>query len=307
MGFWSLAFGLCKDPRPKTQDQRPKTQDQRRLFEFAILVFEGKVMKPSNQPVTSREYKVMLNTNRFKDRSLGGEEFLGLIAFLIEKEGGTVVERQNKEERRQTSYLDTPQFALRQNGYSLRLREEADSFQLNLKYRDADRYVSAGKDLSASADGKLKFEEDILPPFTSKFSHSNSIESAEMPQLEVISKVTSLFPGLKELELDETTPVITANNFKALEVTRKLCKFQFGQSETLKASLSFWYLQQDTHWPLVAEFSFDYDAKKGQSELESYSPQVVTGASSFFRSVQNQAGWLDLTTTTKTAFALEVL
>ncbi|HEU0252679.1 MAG TPA: hypothetical protein VFR12_06560, partial [Pyrinomonadaceae bacterium] len=60
-------------------------------------------MKPSNQPVTSREYKVMLNTNRFKDRSLGGEEFLGLIAFLIEKEGGTVVERQNKEERRQTS------------------------------------------------------------------------------------------------------------------------------------------------------------------------------------------------------------
>ena len=91
-------------------------------------------------------------------------------------------------------------------------------------------------------------------------------------------------------------------------MTRKLCKFQFEKTEILKASLSFWYLLNETHWPLVAEFSFDYDAtKKVEGELESYSPAVVEGASGFFRSVLNQAGWLDLTTTTKTAFALEVL
>lgn len=264
-------------------------------------------MKTSNHPVTSREYKVMLNSHRFKDRDQGAKEFLKLIAFLIKKEGGTVVE-QNKEEDRHTSYLDTSQFALRQNGFSLRLREEADKFQINLKYRDADRYVSASKDLSASSEGKIKFEEDILPPFTSKFSHSNSIESAENPQLDVMKKVTSLFPGLKELDIDENTPVTTANNFRALEVTRKLCKFQFDETETLKASLSFWYLLNKTDWPLVAEFSFDYDAtKKDEGELESYSPIVVKGASGFFRSVLNQAGWVDLTTTTKTAFALEVI
>jgi len=250
----------------------------------------------------------MLNSHRFKERVQGAEEFLELMAFLITKEGGTVIERQNKEERRQTSYLDTSQFALRQNGFSLRLREEADRFQVNLKYRDADRYVSASKDLSASSEGKIEFEEDILPPFTSKFSHSNSIKSAELPQLNVIKEVTSLFPGLKELDIDENTPVVTANNFKALEVTRKLCKFQFEETEILKASLSFWYLLSDAHWPLVTEFSFDYDlAKEVEGELESYSPGVVKGASGFFRSVLNQAGWLDLTTTTKTAFALEVL
>jgi uncharacterized protein YjbK len=117
-------------------------------------------MKITNQTVTSREYKVMMNAHRFKDRDPGAEEFLDLITFLITKEGGTVTEQQNKEERRQTSYLDTPQFALRQNGFSLRLREEADGFQLNLKYRDADRYISASKDLSASSKGKIKFEED---------------------------------------------------------------------------------------------------------------------------------------------------
>ena len=264
-------------------------------------------MKASNRPVTSREYKVMLNSHRFKDRKQGAEEFLELIAFLIGKEGGTVIERQNKEERRQTSYLDTPQFTLRQNGFSLRLREEADRFQVNLKYRHADRYVSASKDLSDSSEG-VKFEEDILPPFTSKFSHSKSIKSAVRPQLTVMKEVTSLFPGLKEFNIDEETPVTTANNFKALEVTRKLCQFQFEKTEILKASLSFWYLLDETHWPLVTEFSFDYDAtEKDEGKLESYSPNVVEGASGLFRSVLNQAGWLDLTTTTKTAFALELL
>ena len=251
----------------------------------------------------------MLNSHRFKDRNQASEEFQELIGFLIKKEGGEVVEKQNKEETRHTSYLDTPQFALRQNGYSLRLREEkADEFQLNLKYRDADRYVSAGKDLSSSSNGKLKFEEDIIPPFTSKFSHSNSIESNEKPRLDHMSAVTSLFPGLKEIEIDGDTPVITANNFRVFELTRKLCKFKFDDTQVLKASLSFWYLLDEKHWPLVAEFSFDYDAAETEEgELESYSPVMVKRASAFFRSLQNQAGWLDLTTTTKTAFALEVL
>ena len=251
----------------------------------------------------------MLNSHRFKDRNQGSEEFQELIAFLIKKEGGEVVERQNKEETRHTSYLDTPQFALRQNGYSLRLREEkADEFQLNLKYRDADRYVSAGKDLSSTSKGKLKFEEDIIPPFTSRFSHSNSIESTEKPKLDHMSAVTSLFPGLKEIEIDEHTPVITANKLRVFELTRKLCKFQFDDTQILKASLSFWYLLDEKHWPLVAEFSFDYDAAKTEEgELESYSPVMVKRASAFFRSLQNHGGWLDLTTSTKTAFALEVL
>src|SRR5215510_5965839 len=199
-------------------------------------------MKTSNHPVTSREYKVMLNAHRFKDREQGAEEFMELIAFLIGKEGGEVTKKQNEVERRHTSYLDTPQFALRQNGFSLRLREEADKFQLNLKYRDADRYISASKDVSASTEGKIKFEEDIVPPFASKFSHSNSIESAQKPELNIMKKATTLFPGLIEVDIDENTPIVTANNFKVLELARKLCKFQFGQTEILKASLNFWYL-----------------------------------------------------------------
>jgi hypothetical protein len=60
-------------------------------------------MSETNFPVTSREYKLMLNTDRFKDRAQGSKVFLELIDFLITKEGGTVIERQDKEERRRTS------------------------------------------------------------------------------------------------------------------------------------------------------------------------------------------------------------
>src|SRR5262245_18686098 len=98
-------------------------------------------MPNSNHPVTSREYKLMLNTDRFKDRAAGADRFFELIELLITKSGGTITEKQTKEERRQTSYLDTPQFALRQSGFALRLREEPEGFQLNLKYRGADRYI----------------------------------------------------------------------------------------------------------------------------------------------------------------------
>jgi len=271
-------------------------------------------MSASNHPVTSREYKLMLNADRFRDRDQGSQVFLRLIDFLIKKEGGNIIERQNKEERRRTSYLDTSELALQQRGFALRLREEAEAeggFQINLKYRASDRYISAAQDLFSPQADKTKFEEDILPPFVSKFSHSCAIETNAMPDLSSMKKVTSFFPGLEKLNLDGDTAVKTVNDFKAAEVVRKLCKFQFGGPPTIKASLSFWYLTKDeSDWPLVGEFSFDYDDLDGGTDgdsLENYPSQVVEGTNRFYRALQGQAGWLDLNRTTKTAFALEVL
>jgi hypothetical protein len=156
-------------------------------------------MDISNCPVTSREYKLMLNVDRFKDREQASGVFLSLLDFLVRKERGRIVEEQNEEERRQTSYLDTPEGALRQQGFALRLREEdddEDEFQINLKYRASDRYISAAQDFSSTQGGKTKFEEDILPSFISKFSHSTSIKTDTDPELGSMHKVTAIFPGL---------------------------------------------------------------------------------------------------------------
>jgi hypothetical protein len=268
-------------------------------------------MDISNCPVTSREYKLMLNVDRFKDREQASQEFLSLLDFLVKKEGGSV-EEQNEEEKRQTSYLDTPEGALRQKGFALRLREEDDDeeeFQINLKYRASDRYISAAQDLSSTQEGKTKFEEDILPPFVSKFSHSISIETDTAPELGTMNKVMDLFPGLRELDIDENTPVKTVNDFKVLEVDRKLCKLEFDVEPIIKASLSFWYfIGRENGWPLVGEFSFDYDVLDSEADrekLEMYPHQVVEGANRLFNALQKQEGWLSFSTTTKTAFAFE--
>jgi hypothetical protein len=275
---------------------------------------EQREMDMSNRPVTSREYKLMLNVDRFKDREHASEVFLSLLDFLVRKARGSVVEEQNEEERRYTSYLDTLQGALRQQGFALRLREEDDDeeeFQINLKYRASDRYISAAQDLSSPQDGKTKFEEDILPPFVSKFSHSTSIETDADPELDSMHKVMALFPGLRELDIDENAPVETVNDFKALEVVRKLCKLKFDEEPIIKASLSFWYLTEDEdEWPMIGEFSFDYDVPDNgadEDELEMYPHRVVEGANRLFNALQKQEGWISFNTTTKTAFALEGL
>ena len=203
-------------------------------------------MSGSNLPVTSREYKLMLNVDRFKDRAEGSQTFLNLLDFLIKKEGGNVTEKQDKEEKRQTSYLDTEELSLHQRGFALRLREEAKTpaeFQVNFKCRASDRYLSAAQDVSSpSSSAVTKFEEDVLPPFVSKYSHSTTIKTGQALDLSSENKVASLFPAVEGLGLKGNPAIKTIKDFKATEIVRKLCKFQFGDPTTIKACLSFWYL-----------------------------------------------------------------
>jgi hypothetical protein len=266
-----------------------------------------------NLPVTSREYKLMLNTDRFAERGRGTDSFFALLDFLIRKEGGSIMETQTEEKRRLTSFFDTPEMALRQGGYALRLRDESaggGGFQLNLKYRAPDRYLSAEHDVSSPQGGEMKFEEDVLPPFISKFSRSNSLESQQPPDADTARKLVALFPGLGRLNLGPDVAVRKVNGFTAAEVARKLCKFQFGGPPNLKAGLSFWYLTPDEEgWPLICEFSFDYDASKGGAadKLEQFPAATVAGANRLFETLQGQAGWVNLAAMTKTAFALDAL
>ena len=131
------------------------------------------------QPITSREYKLILNGDRFFDRESGCQEFLGIVKFLAEECGGNFTVQQEEEPRR-TWYVDTPELALQQQKFILRVREEENGqkYKVMLKYRSGDRYFSAVQP-AHSPQGKPKFEEDITPPFISKFSKSCSIKLSE--------------------------------------------------------------------------------------------------------------------------------
>jgi hypothetical protein len=260
-----------------------------------------------NRPVTSREYKLMLNVDRFADRERGTRQLWAVVEFLVDKAGGVVTEQQDDEEARETLYLDTPGHDLRQRGLALRVRREKEKKKrkVTLKLREADRYLAAAYDLRTTAgDPEWKFEEDVLPPFASAFAHSVSFETKKDLDLATIADLVALFPGLGALALPATTSVVTVNGFTAQEIARKLGKVRFGDNPVVKAMVSFWYLASAPgDYPLVVEFSFDYDAPGPTDALEQFSPQVVRGANDLFASLQRQSGWLDLAGTTKTAAA----
>ncbi len=289
-------------------------------------------MTPTNRPITSREYKLLLNTERFRDRKAGARLFWQVLGFLVENQGNAVIPDEddpdkNQEKCRTTWYVDTPGYELQRANITLRVREELDAkkpFKVTLKYRAPDRYTPAGCDVSCKEEVKpedVKFEEDIVPPFVSKFSYSVSFKSADLPGLDKMGDAVELFPGLAAYDIQKNAPLQVVNGFRAHEVMHYIGKMSLEKMPVVakgleppdfvvKVALSHWYLRPDQNdYPLVTEFSFSYDAKPEGHEdrLEKFPPTVVAGANRLFRDVQNQAGWLAQFGSTKTAYVFEVL
>ncbi len=239
-------------------------------------------MTATNRPIMSREYKLMLNTERFRDRKAGADLFWKLLAFLVENQGNEVIPDnadpdKDAEQRRTTWYLDTSGFELQRANVILRVREELDAkkrYKVTLKYRAPDRYTAAGCDVSCTQevkDGDMKFEEDVAPPFASKFSNSVSFKTNDLPRLKTIADLVDLFPGLQQTGLTTTMPLAVVNGFQAHEGLHYLGKLRLDKLPTargaglpdfvVKVALNHWYLRADENdYPLVTEFSFGCDA-----------------------------------------------
>jgi hypothetical protein len=258
-------------------------------------------------PITSREYKLILNSSRFKQREEGSKQFWDLVEFLVKSNHGEIEPGKSSEtwttEKRKTWYLDTPTLSLSSKGFTLRVREEKGEYKITLKYRSSDQVLSADQDASStSKNSRPKFEQDIVPPLESKFSRSNSIEYSSLPNLETISDLVAIFPSLGKLSIPDSTPIKRVNDFTANEVCLKATKrIKFTQnSPKVKACFSFWYLLgNDDEYPLISEFSFDYDIPEDISEDFQ---EFVKAANRFFENLQKFPDWLSSGKSTKTNF-----
>lgn len=291
-------------------------------------------MTPTNRPITSREYKLMLNTERFRDRGAGSRLFWQMLVFLVQNQGNAVIPDasdtdKDTQKRRTTWYLDTPGYELQRANITLRVREEPDAkkrFKVTLKFRAPDRYTAAGCDVSCTQEvdaDDVKFEEDVVPPFASKFGYSVSFKAKELPPLATVDDLEALFPGLNGYGIAPATPITLVNGFQAHEIMHYIGKLKLGKMPAVrgaaglpdfvvKVALSHWYLRNDENdYPLVTEFSFSCDAVSqdgGDADrLEKFPHTVIAGANRLFRDVQNQAGWLAQFGSTKTAYVFEVL
>jgi len=294
-------------------------------------------MTRTNRPITSREYKLLLNTERFRDRIAGARLFWRMLEFLVRNQDNEVIPavadpEKDQELRRTTWYLDTPGYELQRANITLRVRDEFEAkaegkkrYKVTLKYRMPDRYTAAGCDLSCSQKIKkddIKFEEDVVPPFASKFSYSASFRTDELPRIETLADAVEFFPGLAQYGIHAERPIQIVNGFRAHEVMHYIGKLKLDKMPAtralglpdfvVKVALSHWYLlENEDDYPLVTEFSFGFDATEGDDKdddrLEQFPPTVVAGANRLFQDMQNQAGWLASFGSTKTAYAFEVL
>jgi len=271
-----------------------------------------------NRPVTSREYKLMLKPELFLDRSGAVKTFRDLATILVERQGGEVIEVQNKVKERLTWYVDTEGWDLRRIDLVLRVRREKkkgkNTYKVTLKYRSGDRYLSAMSPVKAKGeDAECKFEEDLTPPYVSKFSHSCSVESKKAPKLQTIDQAIELFPDLKEMlgGVPGDTPLRVVNDFKAQEFCCYLLQAQFGGREgkgtPVKLCMSFWYFEGTNEgYPLASEFSYDFEAPEtAEDTLEAFPKPVLVACNAIFRSMLNMDAWIKTRGTTKTMLAYE--
>jgi hypothetical protein len=272
--------------------------------------------------ITSREYKLLLSTTRFHDRADASEEWMELVARVVERAGGHRLSQQEvenekaqergddpddlkgagfKEKERSTWFLDSRDDGLRNQGWILRVRQKKkDKLDLTLKFRCPDRLFATSKDASATREGEMKFEEDIVPPFASQYSRSNTLKDQKdeiVPK--AIQEAAALFPALGELKIIPETPLVVVDGLEIHEVARQVGGFRFGGGPRLEMSHTFWYVidpATTNRYPMVAEFSFEFVPKDGHFPLE-----TVKGAGEVYRDLQAQAGWLDVAGTTKSA------
>jgi hypothetical protein len=203
----------------------------------------------------SREFKLILKQSLFKDLNSGIKKVQEVIDTEVKKLNGTFKSRDSdlKLKYRKTYYLDTSDFRLNSKNFFLRIRGDKKStkYDVTLKCRHPDRYISSAYDLSHLKMYDTKFEEDIIAPHISKFSISVNFEQDEEPKFDSIEELRSIFPGLISYDLGHGK-LLKVNNFEAKEISVKIGKIVYdGKKSNNKDDnkvtllLNLWYSQKN--------------------------------------------------------------
>jgi hypothetical protein len=264
----------------------------------------------------SRELKLILDPLRFQDPIVDIRKFQKMIKAETDMLDGKFKQEDNLDPRyRRTYYLDTDDFKLKAKSFFLRIREELEGekkskYDVTLKCRHPDRYISGAFDLSDPSKHRVKFEEDIIAPYISKFSLSSKYDDDKEPEIQDIKGLERKFPGLGKHDI-ENGKLHKVNDFEAEEVSYKVGKIRFADKddeneERVKIFLNFWYSPNEKRLPLVAEFTFDYDANnRGTSLMEEFPLSLVSKSYEFYHALQDRRIVSLDSSKTKTSFAYQ--
>ena len=205
-----------------------------------------------SRSLDSREFKLILKPKIFQDLNEGIKKVQKIIDKEVEMLNGKFKPDSDlKQKFRRTYYLDTPNFRLKSKNFFLRVREDKESnkYDITLKCRHPDRYISSSYDLSSSMKkSTIKFEEDIIAPHVSKFSISVNFEENQEPEINNLEKLKTIFPGLHTQDLGDGI-LEKVNKFEAKEISVKLGKISYNNNkdgeeiydDEIKTFLNLWY------------------------------------------------------------------
>ncbi len=255
---------------------------------------------PQTNVPTSREYKVMLDSRMFEKKAALGtfqgelQETLG--SFLGRKKSKKVFEVESQHE---ISFLDTKDYEI--NSHRLLLRQRVlfgkkRETQLTLKCRSPDCCFALGSDLRTETGlkSRSKLEEDICPPFVSRFSKSSTVTLDGPPPTD-LKQASKVFAVLAELDRGgRESDLVTVNGIRMFE---EVLVGPVVEIETTEAgfALIVWSRGRKGRKAAV-ELSFRYDLVNG-----SVSQSTALAFMELFESIQRM-DWCLPSAMTKTAY-----
>ena len=283
-------------------------------------------MKRQSRPVRSREYKVMLKTERFdgksKEIAKAAERFRKSlkrgIAELVLPIAGDVLTGDEfaisaPDKQVVVEFRDTKDRRLRESNLVFRTRQPVGggSLELTLKCRHPDRFLVS----DATTGGKLKFEEDIkisdVADFISLHSLSGKIKKvAGDTKFRKLKDVQHFFRPLKDQLGDNykgRAPLRRVGAFTAAQTVLEGPQFKVGKKLFAECALIIWHPKRKTaKKPAVVEFSFRYHDREIGAKAEPFTGDIAIRCTQILNRFKDSgsplAKWADPKSPTKTAF-----
>lgn len=254
--------------------------------------------------ITSREYKLMLDASKFTGSNPMNaiDDYWDDLEALSEDANGPLDRIASgsfdlDKERTVNMYDTLGSCLLYNNNLIFRERTESGDREVTLKYRSPDQFIAGVQDMSGSdSSAETKFEEDIVAPFVSKYSHSTTQSIDDSKNLNKMDDPIGLYSGIEKYNFDEEMAIVKVGGLTIYEKVYKGTKVDLG-SKNGEFSLTLWYTSSTSTTPAVAEISFKY-----ADTNEDYSENVVSRAKILFELMQTLSIWNNPNSTTKTAF-----
>jgi hypothetical protein len=260
-----------------------------------------------NLSLDSREYKIILNPNIFKNHEKSRNKLIDIMNKHANAQQG-ILEVDEKLDIRKTWYLDTKKYDLYdKNLFLLRIREEYDrdarnvkGYDITFKNRHPDRLIAASYDVSNIKEisslrlekkPEIKFEEDIVTPFASKYSSSVKLDLQTLPILTEYQHLQSIFPNLR-LDIPLERQLTIVKGFVANEISYTLGRLKFDDETEARVQYSLWYESRKKKTPVIAEFDIDIKVdnteKSNKDLLEGFPISLLNSIYNIYQGLQKE-------------------